>query len=177
VRFGNVLGSRGSVVPIFTRQIRQGGPVTITHHEMTRYFMTIPEAVNLIIEAASQARGGEIFILDMGDPVAIADLARKMIHLHGLRPGDDIEILETGLRPGEKLREALVTGAESLCTTEHPRVFRVAANAQATGRRAEMIQAVTLLQRFAEADREDALVANLFLIAGGERAPVAVDSL
>jgi FlaA1/EpsC-like NDP-sugar epimerase len=177
VRFGNVLGSRGSVVPIFTRQIRRGGPVTITHHEMTRYFMTIPEAVNLIIEAASQAQGGEIFILDMGEPVSIAELARKMIHLHGLRPGDDIEILETGLRPGEKLHEALVTGAEALCATNHPRVLRVAAHEGTTGRRAEISHAVSLLQRFAEAERTDAMVANLFLIAGGERALVVVDSV
>ena len=124
VRFGNVLGSRGSVVPTFLRQIRAGGPITVTHPEVRRYFMTIPEAVQLIIRAGTIGEGGEVFVLDMGEPVRIMDLARAMIELSGLQPGTDIEIRFTGLRPGEKLYEELFFDSESAVATDHPKVLR-----------------------------------------------------
>jgi len=124
VRFGNVLGSSGSVVPTFTRQIAAGGPVTVTHPDMIRYFMTIPEAVGLVLQSCAQGQGGEIFVLDMGKPVRIADLARQMIELSGLKPEVDIEIKYVGLRPGEKMFEELNCQGEAYKPTRHPRIMR-----------------------------------------------------
>ena len=129
VRFGNVLDSSGSVIPLFKKQIKNGGPVTVTHREIIRYFMTIPEAAQLVIQAGSMSKGGDVFLLDMGAPVKILDLAKKMIHLSGLEvkdgdnPNGDIEILFTGLRPGEKLYEELLIGDEA-SATEHELILR-----------------------------------------------------
>jgi len=122
-RFGNVLGSSGSVIPIFKRQIEQGGPVTVTHPEITRYFMTIPEACQLVLEAGTMGKGGEIFMFDMGQPVRIVDLARNMILLSGFQPDRDIKIVYAGLRPGEKLYEELLNSNENTVPTHHPRIM------------------------------------------------------
>lgn len=130
VRFGNVLGSSGSVVPVFTKQIEEGKPITVTHPDVTRYFMTIPEASNLVIQAGAMATGGEVFVLDMGEPVKIVDLARRMIHLSGHdtktadNPNGDIEIVFTGLRAGEKLYEELIIGEDNIENTEHPLIMQ-----------------------------------------------------
>src|SRR5439155_184315 len=125
VRFGNVLNSSGSVIPIFRRQIAKGGPVTVTHPEMTRYFMTIPEAVSLVVQAGSIGGAGDVFVLDMGDPVKILDLAQNMIRLSGRQAEKDIKIEFIGSRPGETLSEKLWTDDESVSPSEHPKIMRL----------------------------------------------------
>ena len=130
VRFGNVLGSRGSVIPTFLRQIQEGGPILVTHKEMRRYFMTIPEAVQLVLQAGALGKGGELFVLDMGEPVKIVDLARDLIRLSGLEEGSDVEIQYTGVRPGEKLYEEVLFGGEDIRATNHPKVLRTVDDTQ-----------------------------------------------
>ena len=123
VRFGNVLGSRGSVVPLFLEQLKSGGPLTVTHKDMVRYFMTIPEAVSLILQASTMGEGGEVFVLDMGEPVKIVELAEELITIQGLRPYKDIDIEFTGIRPGEKIFEEILTAEEGTVASKHEKVF------------------------------------------------------
>ncbi|HEX6964538.1 MAG TPA: polysaccharide biosynthesis protein, partial [Gemmatimonadaceae bacterium] len=153
VRFGNVLGSRGSVVPTFLRQIRAGGPVTITHPEMRRYFMTIPEAVQLVLQAGALGVGGEVFVLDMGEPVRIMDLAADLIRLSGLEVGTDIEIQCTGMRPGEKLYEEIFFDDEHAAPTEHPKVLRAKYTELANGEAEQVDQLIRAAQAGESDDR------------------------
>jgi len=140
VRFGNVLGSTGSVIPRFREQIARGGPLTVTHPEIQRYFMSIPEAAQLVLQAGLMGKGGEIFVLDMGEPVRIADLARQLIRLSGFAEGD-IRIVYTGLRPGEKLYEELLADAERTLSTPHPKLRVAQARSPQNGRLAEEVLA------------------------------------
>jgi FlaA1/EpsC-like NDP-sugar epimerase len=123
-RFGNVLGSNGSVIPLFRKQIEEGGPILVTHKDIERYFMTIPEACQLVLEAGAMGEGGEIFVFDMGESMKIYDVAKKMIKLAGLKVGKDIEIKIIGLRPGEKLYEELLTNKENCIKTHHPKIMK-----------------------------------------------------
>ena len=163
VRFGNVLGSSGSVVPLFREQIRRGGPLTVTHPDIIRYFMTIPEAAQLVIQAGAMAEGGDVFLLDMGEPVRIADLARRMIHLMGFhertaeRPDGEIDIVFTGLRPGEKLYEELLVGDASM-PTSHPRIMRAMENSLTP---AELEEVLAQIQQFCREHRVDDIHASL----------------
>jgi len=150
VRFGNVLGSRGSVVPVFQKQIAAGGPVRVTHPEVQRYFMTIPEAVQLVLQAAALGDDSEVFVLDMGQPMRIQDLARDMIALSGLQPGRDIDIIFTGLRPGEKMAEELFRRGETHTRTKHEKIW-VVQNGQAGDGSAELRRQVEALLTAAQA--------------------------
>jgi FlaA1/EpsC-like NDP-sugar epimerase len=145
VRFGNVLGSNGSVIPIFKKQIAAGGPVTVTHPEMRRYFMTIPEAVQLVLQASTMGKGGEIFVLDMGQPVKIVDLARNLILLSGLRPDEDVRIEFTGVRPGEKLYEELSAYEENTLPTFHEKIKIFAGPSVPSVKMQEELQAIRRL--------------------------------
>jgi FlaA1/EpsC-like NDP-sugar epimerase len=167
VRFGNVLGSRGSVVPTFAKQIELGGPVTVTHREMTRYFMDVSEAARLIIQAAVLTAGGDIFMLDMGERIRIDDLARKMIRLRGLRPEVDIQIVYTGARPGEKLHEELAYLDEDKQATEHPSIHRSVGTAIAgqVSLNGGLTQAVDHLLRQVTLGKRDRLVTELLALS------------
>ncbi len=170
VRFGNVLGSRGSVVPTFVRQIEQGGPVTITDTQMTRYFISISEAVSLVIQAATMTEGGEIFMLDMGQAIRIEDLARKLIRLRGLRPGQDIPIAYNGIRPGEKLHEELTGSFEQQSPTPHPKLFRIRSRYRAN--LSDVPNAAMRLVGLALEQRREDLVDGLWqLVQDKEEAP------
>jgi len=153
VRFGNVLGSRGSVIPTFLRQIQAGGPVTVTHPEMRRYFMTIPEAVQLVLQAGAIGQGGEVFVLDMGEPIRIVDLASDLVRLSGLEVGRDIEIRFTGIRPGERLFEEPFFRHEEVLPTTHAKVLR-ATNSHAPLDVGAAVQSLALAARDCRPDEE-----------------------
>jgi FlaA1/EpsC-like NDP-sugar epimerase len=186
VRFGNVLGSRGSVVLTFQRQIAAGGPVTVTHPEMTRYFMTIPEAVQLVLQAAVLGSGGEVFVLDMGNPVRIADLARDLIELSGLRVGEDVAIVYSGMRPGEKLYEELFIAGEHYARTRHEKIFLAAnaghlVSAGLDGKLADLFTAAEQVDEQAIVDAFRRLVPEFRAVGrsveGNGRGPVETDKL
>jgi len=151
VRFGNVIGSEGSAVPIFQQQIAAGGPVTVTHPEVRRYFMTIPEASQLVLQAGAMGRGGEIFVLDMGEPILIRELAEQLIRLSGLEPGEDIEIVYTGLRPGEKLFEELRVEGEDVVPTPHPKITVLRTGPEAAERNRRALEGFRELAELADA--------------------------
>jgi FlaA1/EpsC-like NDP-sugar epimerase len=165
VRFGNVLGSRGSVLLLFKRQIDHGGPVTVTHPDMERYFMTIPEAVHLVLQASAMGVGGEVFVLNMGEQIRILDLAQDLIRLSGLEPGKDIEIVFTGIRPGEKLREALWDEGADYVSTAHPDVLRLNENEVLAG--IDLKAAVDQLIELSRNGDPDLIVAMLNNIVPG----------
>ncbi|NLC56817.1 MAG: polysaccharide biosynthesis protein [Armatimonadetes bacterium] len=175
VRFGNVLGSRGSVVPIFQEQIAAGGPVTVTHPDMRRYFMTIPEAVQLVLQAAALGHGGEVFMLDMGEPVRILDLATYLIELSGLSPKEDIAIQFTGLRPGEKLYEELALDSEHYRPTAHQKILVCHSNARPVATGDYLERGVAAAARFARALDNEAVLGQLLDLVpefqSGQRAP------
>src|SRR5690606_6783479 len=162
VRFGNVMGSRGSVVPTFMKQIERGGPVTVMHPDMQRYFISIPEAVSLVIEAGTFGGHGNIYMLDMGEEINILELAERIIRLRGLRPGQDIEVVFTGPRPGEKLREELVADFEQMRATDHPKVMRLTADVEVTEQ--EVTRLIEELRDGMWADRDE-LRRRLHLVA------------
>ncbi|MGZ6317222.1 MAG: UDP-N-acetylglucosamine 4,6-dehydratase family protein [Anaerolineales bacterium] len=165
VRFGNVLGSRGSVIPLFKRQIAAGGPVLITHPDMERYFMTIPEAVHLVLQAASMGRGGEAFVLDMGQQIRVLDLAEDLIRLSGLEPGRDIEIEFTGIRPGEKLSEELWERDKTYERTAHPDILR--SEHEDTAAAGDLTTILERLQALAMEGRSEEIIALLDEIIPG----------
>jgi FlaA1/EpsC-like NDP-sugar epimerase len=161
VRFGNVLGSAGSVIPLFRDQIARGGPVTVTHPEMRRYFMTIPEAAVLTLQAGAMGRGGEIFVLDMGEPVLIMDLAKRMIELSGFRRAGEIDIEFTGMRPGEKLFEELQYGSEEADRTRHPKIFIGKIDGMPSGELATALGRLRVLASGGSGDEIRAFLASL----------------
>jgi FlaA1/EpsC-like NDP-sugar epimerase len=163
VRFGNVLGSRGSVIPVFEEQIKRGGPVTVTHPEMKRYFMATSEAVLLVLQAAATGEGGEAYILDMGEPIKILDIAREMIRLSGYEPDVDIPIIFSGLRPGEKLFEELLGAEEGSEPTAHPRIFR-ARNARARAESEILPKVASLIDMCSNGCNREVIIGRLMEI-------------